>query len=101
MFQEGFVISNMGRGITADYLIERAPELVIVVAKFYPTLEAAWEGMNSRPDGTWVKDFYHSLQDRPDGYLPRVVKIEEKGYWPFLVRPDSKLNGTFGEPITG
>jgi len=85
-----FEASKMGRGITPEYLASRAPEIVIVVARIFPSVEEAPQGIDARPP-RWVKDFYESLRRPEYGYVPCVMQIGGDGYWPCLIRRDSAL----------
>ena len=75
--RDDFQVSNMGRGITAKCLVSRAPEVAIVVARIFPTVETARQGIDNRPDGTWVKRFYASLRTPESGHQLCIMKIGE------------------------
>ena len=80
--------SKMGRGITPEYLVERSPDLVIVVARLFPTVAKARAGIDGRPEGTRIKDFYRALRDPAHGYELCVVQVGPGAYWPCLTRND-------------
>jgi hypothetical protein len=85
--RDDFRASNMGRLPTPEYVVGRAPELVIVVGRLWPTIEAAREGIDARPPSK-IKSFYEGLRTQENGYELCIMKIGE-GYWPCLVRPGS------------
>jgi len=88
--RDDFKASNMGRLPTPEYVVGREPELVIVVARIWPTLEEAREGIDARPKGTLIAQFYDALRSPENGYELCVMAIGD-GYWPCLVRPGSSL----------
>ena len=80
--------SKMGRGITAEYLAGRAPDLVVVVSRLFPSIAEAEQGLDARPP-SHVKELFAALASPAYGYEPCVMKIDELGYWPCLVRGGS------------
>ena len=90
--------SRMGRGVTPEFLVERKPEIVVFSARVYPTAEAASVGTACRPEGTWVRKFYSSLDDPKYGYETCVMPLAD-GYWPFLVRSASPLRDELCEVV--
>jgi hypothetical protein len=91
--RDDFKASNMGRLPTPEYVVGREPEVVIVVARIWPSIEEAREGINARPEGTLIADFYAALREPENGYELCVMQVEN-GYWPCLVRPGSPLRAS-------
>jgi len=88
ILRKGFLPSNIGRLPTAEYLSERGPELVVVVGRTWPTVEAARAGIDARPPSN-IKNMYERLRSPELGYRLCVVKIGAE-YWPCLLRPGSR-----------
>ncbi len=86
--RDDFRASNMGRLPTPEYVVGREPEIVIVVARIWPTLEEARVGIDARPPSA-IKDFYEGLRKPENGYELCIMPIDG-GYWPCLALPDSQ-----------
>ena len=92
IIESDFPGSKMGKGITPEYLVKRAPDLVIVVARVFPTAEEALASLGNRPPSN-IKTFYAALEQPEHGYRPCVAEVIEGGFWACLVRPDFSLEG--------
>lgn len=93
IIESDFPGSKMGKGITPEYLVKRSPDLVIVVARIFPTAEEALASLDNRPEGTNVKKFYAALELPEHGYRPCVAKVREGGFWACLVRSGFSVEG--------
>jgi hypothetical protein len=87
IMKQDFRGSRMGRAITAEYLVQRDPKVLIVVARLFETEQAAREGIDLRPEGAWIDDFYDELRQPPYGYEVAVSHVGEDAWYPFLVKP--------------
>ena len=85
---QDFPGSRMGRAITPEYLVERNPQVVIVVAVLFDTPEAALAGIDLRPEGAWIETFFSALRSPEFGYEVAVTKVAEGSYYPFLIQAD-------------
>ena len=84
---QDFPGSRMGRAITPEYLVERDPEAVIVVARLFDSEEAARAGIDLRPDGSWIASFFDTLRGPEFGFEVAVTQVDENHWYPFLVKP--------------
>ena len=92
IIESDFPGSKMGKGITPEYLVERSPDLVIVVARIFPTVEEALASLDNRPPSN-IKNFYAALELPEHGYRPCVAEVAQGGFWACLVRPDFSVEG--------
>ncbi len=78
--------TRMGRGITPDFLVSLAPDMVVYTARWVTSpAEAAAIGPEIRGEGLWVTGFYSSLLEPQYGFTKCVLDLGRSRYWPVLV----------------
>jgi hypothetical protein len=85
---QDFPGSRMGRMPTPEYLAARGPDVIVVVAVLFDTLEAARAGIDLRPKDTKIQQLFETLQDPTFGYEVAVTRLADGTYYPFLIRRD-------------
>lgn len=87
-----FPRTTNGRFITADYLLERDPEVIILLARTFATVEKATSATQYRlmsgPEHSWARGFYSTLAGPHYPYKLAIMKMAEASYLPLLVRED-------------
>jgi len=90
--ERDFPRTTNGCFITADYLHERNPEIVILLARTFKTVEEATSATHHRlmsgPEHSWARGFYSSLAGPRYPYKAAIVEMQEETYVPLLIRSD-------------
>ena len=94
ILRQDFPGSRMGRKITPEYLVARDPDVILVVAVLFETAEAARAGIDLRPEGTWIHDFFETLQGPAYGYEVAVTRLADGAYYPFLIQGGVEWRGS-------
>jgi len=96
---QNFPGARMGRSITAEYLASRNPHAVVLCARLFKSAEKAAEGVRLRiefaPKDSRIRNFYAALVSPQSPYKVCIMKINEHGYWPLLIRRDLRGQNTF------
>jgi len=100
-----FPRTTNGRFITADYLIERDPEIVVLLSRTYKTAQEATAAtrvrLTSGPKHSWARRFYSALASPEYPYRLAIMEMTPgKTFLPLLVRNDISTQAPFGPEQT-
>ena len=95
----------MGRSITTEYLATRNPEAVVISGRLFGSVEAATKGVGIKieaaPKGHWSREFYGTLISPQSDYRVCIMKINEKVYYPLLLKRNLPNLDTICSPTEG